>query len=165
MNDLNRLRHSRSASARDVQRAQVLWRYHSGENIATIMKAVGMTRKSVSKWIKKTLAMGVAAGIKDTRHGNKPTLTEEGKVWVVVHRWKKFETLSQTGPEAPLGLSLPDAQRFSDSVGIQSAWCFNHSESSASGRRRALRTSSFLRINLCSKNKKTALWRSILNEG
>ena len=83
VSDLSRLRHSRTAAARDVQRAQVLWLYHSGENVATIMKAVGMTRKSVSKWIKKALAMGVAAGMKDTRHGNKPTLTEEGKAWVV----------------------------------------------------------------------------------
>jgi transposase len=80
---LNQVRHSRTAALRDVQRAQVLWLYHSGENIATIMRTVGMTRKSVSKWINKALSMGVAAGMKDTRHGNKPTLTEEAKAWVV----------------------------------------------------------------------------------
>lgn len=80
---LNQLRQSRTAAMRDVQRAQVLWLYYSGENIASIMKAVGMTRKSVSKWINKALTMGVSAGLKDTHHGSAPTLTEEARAWVV----------------------------------------------------------------------------------
>jgi len=80
---LNQLRQSRKAAMRDVQRAQVLWLYYTGENIASIMKAVGMTRKSVSKWINKALTMGVLAGLKDTPHGSAPTLTEEAKAWVV----------------------------------------------------------------------------------
>ncbi len=80
---LDQLRRSRTASQRDVQRAQVLWRYYTGENIATIMKAVGLTRKSVSKWINKALTMGASAGLQDTPHGRQPTLTEEAKAWVV----------------------------------------------------------------------------------
>jgi len=80
---LNQLRESRTAAWRDVQRAQVLWRYYRGDNVATIMKTVQMTRKSVSKWINKTLTMGVAAGLKDTPHGSKPVLTEQAKAWVV----------------------------------------------------------------------------------
>lgn len=80
---LNELRHSRTAAARDVQRAKVLWLYHEGETIAEIMKVVGMTRKSVGKWINKALNMGVSAGLKDTAHGSKPVLTEEAKAWVV----------------------------------------------------------------------------------
>ena len=83
VNQLNELRQSRTAAIRDVQRAKVLWLYYNGENIATIMKAVGMTRMSVSKWIDKALTMGVAAGLKDTPHGSKPKLTEEAKAWVV----------------------------------------------------------------------------------
>jgi transposase len=80
---LNQLRQSRTAALREVQRAQVLWLYYTGANIATIMKAVGMTRKSVSKWINKALTMGVCAGLKDTPHGSKPVLTEQAKAWVV----------------------------------------------------------------------------------
>lgn len=80
---LNQLRQSQTAAVRDVRRAQVLWLYYNGENVASIMKAVGMTRKSVSKWIDKALTMGVNAGLKDTWHGSKPTLTEEAKAWVV----------------------------------------------------------------------------------
>jgi transposase len=80
---LEQLRQSRTAAWREVQRAQVLWRYYTGDNIATIMKAVKMTRKSVSKWINKALTMGVAAGLKDTPHGSPPVMTEQAKAWVV----------------------------------------------------------------------------------
>jgi len=80
---LEQLRQSRTATWRKVQRAQVLWRYYTGDNIATIMKAVKMTRKSVSKWIHKALTMGVAAGLEDTPHGSPPILTEQAKAWVV----------------------------------------------------------------------------------
>lgn len=80
---LSQLRQSHTAAVRDVRRAQVLWLYYNGENVASIMKVVGMTRKSVTKWIDKALTMGVSAGLKDKRHGSEPTLTEEGKAWVV----------------------------------------------------------------------------------
>src|SRR2546426_12830249 len=80
---LEQLRQSRTAAWREVQRAQVLWLYYTGSNIATIMKTVKMTRKSVSKWIEKALTMGVSVGLKDTPHGSKPVLTENAKAWVV----------------------------------------------------------------------------------
>ena len=80
---LHQLRQSRTAAVRDVQRAQVVWLYSTGETIAAIMEAVGMTRKSVSKWITNALTMGVAAGLKDTPHGSQPKLTDDAKAWVV----------------------------------------------------------------------------------
>ncbi|MGH8059158.1 MAG: IS630 family transposase [Candidatus Entotheonellia bacterium] len=80
---LEQRRHSRTAAWREVQRAQTLWLYYRGNNIVTIMKAVKMTRKSVSKWIQKALTMGVAAGLKDTPHGSQPVLTDPAKAWVV----------------------------------------------------------------------------------
>ena len=90
---LDRLRQSSTAAWREVQRAQVVWRYYQGKNIprtevrsrtrATIMKAVRMTRKSVSKWISKALTIRMSAGIKDTPHGSPPVITEEAKAWVV----------------------------------------------------------------------------------
>ena len=80
---LDRLRQSRTAPRREVERAQVLWLYHQGEAIVAIMKAVGMTRKSVGKWIARALTIGIAAGLKDTPHGRSPVLTEEAKAWVV----------------------------------------------------------------------------------
>src|SRR5438874_3233496 len=69
---LDRIRHSQTEAARDVRRAEVLFLYYSGETVAAIMDAVGMTRKSVSKWIKKALTTGVSAGLKDKAHGSAP---------------------------------------------------------------------------------------------
>lgn len=79
---LNRLRQSRTEPARDVKRAEVLWQYHSGATVAAIMKSVGMTRKSVTKWIRKALNTGVSEGLRDTPHGSAPKLTEQAKAWV-----------------------------------------------------------------------------------
>jgi len=80
---LERLRKSHTAPRRTVQRAQVLWLYHTGESLAAIMHAVHLTRKSVAKWVSKALKVGVAAGLQDTPHGSPPKLTEEAKAWVV----------------------------------------------------------------------------------
>ncbi|MGO8815463.1 MAG: IS630 family transposase [Terriglobia bacterium] len=80
---LERLRKSHTAPRRAVQRAEVLWLYHTGESIAAIMDAVHLTRKSVAKWVSKALQVGVAAGLQDTPHGSPPQLTEEAKTWVV----------------------------------------------------------------------------------
>jgi transposase len=81
---LQRLRESQTAPWREVQRARILWRYHSGESITEIARAVKMTRKSVGKWIGKALEMGVAAALKDAYHRPKaPLIGEEAKTWVV----------------------------------------------------------------------------------
>jgi len=81
---LERIRHSRTAPVREVQRAEILWRYHSGETITEIGRAVRMTRNSVGKWIDRALAIGVEAALKDAYHRPKePVITEEAKVWVV----------------------------------------------------------------------------------
>lgn len=81
---LQHRRESQTAPWREVQRASVLWRYSSGENVAEIARAVKMTRKSVVKWIAKALEMGVAAALKDTYHRPRaPVITPEAKAWVV----------------------------------------------------------------------------------
>ena len=41
---LHQLRQSKTASFRDVQRAQVLWRYHAGETVSQIARALTITR-------------------------------------------------------------------------------------------------------------------------
>jgi transposase/transposase-like protein len=81
---LKSLRDSRTAPWRETQRARIMLRYHSGENIAQIARAVGMTRKSVGKWVTKALAVGSGAALKDAYHRPKePTITEDAKAWVV----------------------------------------------------------------------------------
>jgi len=81
---LNQLRQSKTAAFRDVQRAQILWRYHTGETVSQIAQALKMTRKSVLKWIDKTLQIGVKVGMKDTPHKpREAVITDDAKAWVV----------------------------------------------------------------------------------
>jgi len=81
---LERLRRSQTASRREVQRAEIVWRYHAGETIAAIARQVSMTRTSVAKWVGKALRVGLTAGLQDTYHRpREPVITETAKAWVV----------------------------------------------------------------------------------
>ena len=84
LSELRQLGQSRSAPLREVQRARILCRYHSGETIAGIARAMEMTRKSVRKRIDKALGMGAEAALKDAYHRPRaPVITEEARAWVV----------------------------------------------------------------------------------
>ena len=75
---------SQTAPWRETQRARILLHYHSGENVTQIARAVGMSRASVDKWVRKALAMGFRAALQDAYHRPKePAITEEAKAWVV----------------------------------------------------------------------------------
>ena len=65
---LDQLRQSKTAAFRDVQRAQILWRYGAGETVSQIARSLRMTRKSVLKWIDKALQIGAEVGMKDRPH-------------------------------------------------------------------------------------------------
>ena len=81
---LDQLRQSRTAPMREVQRAQILWSYHSGETVAQIARDLATTRNSVIKWIDKALQMGVITGMKDTPHKpREAAITDDAKAWVV----------------------------------------------------------------------------------
>lgn len=82
--ELLQLSQSRTASLREVQRARILCRYHAGETITAIARAMEITRKSVRKWIDKALAMGAKAALKDAYHRPRaPVITEEARAWVI----------------------------------------------------------------------------------
>ena len=84
LEQLERLRRSQTAPRREVQRAEILWRYQGGETVAQIARNVSMTRTSVTKWVAKVLNIGLTAGLKDTYHRpREPVITEAGKAWVV----------------------------------------------------------------------------------
>src|SRR5450756_2956651 len=68
LSDLQQLTKSQTAPLREVQRARILCRYHAGETIAGIARAMDLTRKSARKWIDKALAMGAEAALKDAYH-------------------------------------------------------------------------------------------------
>lgn len=84
LSELQQLSQSRTAPLREVQRARILCRYHGGETVTGIARAMEVTRKSVRKWIDKALAMGAEAALKDAYHRPRaPVITEEARVWVV----------------------------------------------------------------------------------
>lgn len=82
--ELQQLSQSRTASVREVQRAGILCRYHAGETVTGISRAMELTRKSVRKWIDKALAMGAEAALKDAYHRpHAPVITAEARAWVI----------------------------------------------------------------------------------
>jgi transposase len=57
--------------------------YANGESISSLSKRLGMTRKSVGKWVDRALEVGVYAAIEDAPHGAEPTITEAAKAWAL----------------------------------------------------------------------------------
>jgi len=81
---LTKLAGSRTAPAREVERAKVLLRYASGVSISDIQRQVGVSRPAIYKCIDKALAAGVQAGLKDSFHSpREPEILDGAKAWVV----------------------------------------------------------------------------------
>src|SRR5512135_1491263 len=75
---------SRTAPAREVERAKILLGYTQGASISELMRRVGVGRPMIYKCIDKALAAGVGAGLKDAYHRPfEPEITDEAKAWVV----------------------------------------------------------------------------------
>src|ERR1700680_4886597 len=86
LSELQQLSQSRTAPLREVQRARILCRYHAGETVTAIARAMETTRKSVRKWIDKALDMGEEAALKDTYNRPRaPVIQGKARAWVVVH--------------------------------------------------------------------------------
>ncbi len=81
---LTELSGSRTAPAREVERAKVLLRYAGGVSISNIQRQLGVSRPTIYKGIDKALSAGVQVGLKDTFHSPKePEILADAKTWVV----------------------------------------------------------------------------------
>lgn len=81
---LDSLRHSRSEPVRKVERANILWHYHAGLNPSEIKQTANVSRVTVYNCLRKALAMGMEAGLKDAFHRPKePLIGRADKAWVV----------------------------------------------------------------------------------
>jgi len=81
---LEQLSRSRIVPKREAQRSEILLRYHAGEDITSISRALKMTRLSVTKWVTRALAVGPVAALKDNYHRPKePIIGNDAKAWVV----------------------------------------------------------------------------------
>jgi len=82
--ELEKTARSRTAPAREVERANIILRQAAGESISAIKKALRVSKPTIYKCIDKTLAMGAERGLKDHPHSPKePVITDEAKAWVV----------------------------------------------------------------------------------
>lgn len=75
---------SRTAAAREVERAKVLLGYAEGTSITELQRLLGFSRPMIYRCVDKALAAGVQMGLKDKYHRpHEPEITDEAKTWVV----------------------------------------------------------------------------------
>jgi transposase len=80
---LKELAASRTAPAREVERAKVLIGYADGLSIAGLQRQIGVARPMIYKCIDKALAAGALTGLKDTYHRpHEPEISDEARAWV-----------------------------------------------------------------------------------
>jgi transposase len=80
---LKELSRSRTAPAREVERAKVLIGYADGISIVGLQRQIGVGRPMIYKCIDKALAAGVQMGLKDTYHRpHEPEISDEARAWV-----------------------------------------------------------------------------------
>ncbi len=81
---LKELAGSRTAPAREVERAKVLLGYAAGSSITELQRQLGLGRPMIYKCVDKALAAGVQMGLKDKYHRpHEPEISDEAKAWVV----------------------------------------------------------------------------------
>lgn len=68
LQELNKISRSRTAPAREVQRAKILLEYYQNPSISKVANKVGVVRDTVYKCIDKALEMGWEAALKDLYH-------------------------------------------------------------------------------------------------
>jgi transposase len=74
---LERLARSRTAPARAVERATIVWQAHHGARVPAIARTLGVCQATVRLWLSRFNAEGVA-GLQDRpRGGRPPTYTPE----------------------------------------------------------------------------------------
>lgn len=81
---LEELAASRTAPAREVERAKVLLGYAAGTSITELQRQLGFSRPMIYRCVDKALAGGVLMGLKDKYHRpHGPEITDAAKAWVV----------------------------------------------------------------------------------
>lgn len=80
---VDRLAHSRTESARAVERAQIIWQAHRGARVSAIARALGVTEATVRLWLKRFNAGGVD-GLKDAPRSGRPPVYDATEVGAVI---------------------------------------------------------------------------------
>ena len=95
---VERLAHSRTAAARQVERAQIIWQAHQGHAVTAVADHLRLNPQTVRDWLKRFNAGGLAGLDDRPRSGKPPTYTPEQAGAVIA-----------TALSDPQGLGLPFA--------------------------------------------------------
>jgi transposase len=95
---VERLAHSRTAPARQVERARIIWQASQGQMAPAIAATLRLTAYTVRDWIKRFNAQGLAGLEDQPRAGRPPTYTPE-----------QVATVIATALTDPKSLDLPFA--------------------------------------------------------
>ena len=80
---IERLAHSRTAPARQVERAQIIWLAHQGLSVPAIAEQLRVHKQTVRDWLKRFNKDGLS-GLDDLPRGGKPpTYTPEERAEVI----------------------------------------------------------------------------------
>jgi transposase len=71
--DLRKRAHSRTESARAVERAQIIWLTAHGRFAPAVAKRLGIAEVTVRKWVKRFNRLGLAGLVDEPRTGRPPT--------------------------------------------------------------------------------------------
>jgi transposase len=81
---IENLAHSRTASAREVERCKIIWFSAQGERVPAIAQRVGVHEQTVRDWIKRFNTQGLL-GLQDRpRPGKPPIYSVEERSEVIV---------------------------------------------------------------------------------
>ena len=81
---LGKIARSRTSQKREIERAQILLKYYSGESITDISRGVKVSRETIYKHIEKALSIGVEEALKDKYHRPKESaITKDAIAYVI----------------------------------------------------------------------------------
>lgn len=91
---LEQLAQSRSEAAGRVEHAKILLRYNGGRTVSSIAAELRTNRPRVERCLSKALQLGVRAALQDLPgRGRRPSLSVEGRAWVVALACQKPKDL------------------------------------------------------------------------
>ena len=95
---IQRLARSRTAPARAVQRARIVWLAHEGQRVSAIAQELHLTPTTVRRWLKRFNRQGLP-GLEEQPRSGRPALYSPGQ----------FSEVIATALTDPKALSLPFA--------------------------------------------------------
>lgn len=91
---IRRLAHSRTAPARAVQRARIVWLAHQGQRVPAIAQELQRTRTTVRRWLKRFNRQGLTGLEERPRSGRPATYSPEQVSAVIATALTDPKTLS-----------------------------------------------------------------------